>query len=72
MQQRSVSWRAKRGRSVVARQVDDRLRYTVERSVAWLGSFRRLLIRWEHHFDVYRSVFVLALLLICGRRVSAA
>jgi hypothetical protein len=42
----------------------------VERSFAWLGTFRRRLIRWEHHFDVYRSVFVLALLLICVRRVG--
>jgi hypothetical protein len=57
---------------VVARKEDYRLRYTVERSFAWLGSFWRLLIRWEHHFEVYRSFFVLALLLICGRRVSAA
>ena len=70
--QRPVSWRAKRGRPVVARKEDYRLRYTVERSFAWLGSFRRLLIRWEHHFEVYRSFFVLALLLICVRRVSAA
>jgi transposase len=34
--------------------------------------FRRLLIRWEHHLEVYRSFFVLALLLICVRRLSAA
>ena len=70
--QRPVSWRATRGCPVVARKEDYRLRYMVERSFAWLGSFRRLLIRWEHHFAVYRRFFVLALLLICVRRVSAA
>jgi transposase len=42
---RPAKWRAKRGRPVVARKDDYRLRYTVERSLAWLGNFRRLLIR---------------------------
>lgn len=42
---RPVQWRAKRGRPLVARKADYRLRYTVERSFAWLGNFRRLLIR---------------------------
>ena len=57
---------------MVARQADDRLRYTVERSVAWLGSFRRLLIRWEHPCEVSCSFFVLALLRICVRRTRLA
>ncbi len=69
---RPATWRAKRGRPVVARKEDYRLRYTVERSFAWLGSFRRLLIRWEHRFDLYRSFFVMALLLICVRRVCSS
>lgn len=72
LKQRPVSWRAKRGRPVVARKEDYRLRCTVEHSFAWLGSFRRLLIQWKHHCEVYRRFFVLALLLICMRRVSAA
>jgi transposase len=50
---RPKNWRAKRGRPVVARKADYRLRYTVERSFAWLGNFRRLLIRWEHHHYIY-------------------
>ena len=45
---RPANWKAKRGRPVVARKDDYRQRYTVERSFAWLGNFRRLLIRWEH------------------------
>jgi transposase len=66
---RPATWRAKRGRPVVARRDDYRLRFKVERSFAWLGNFRRLLIRWEHLFGVYRSWFSVAVLLLCVRRV---
>jgi transposase len=44
-------------------------RFTVERSFAWLGHYRRLLIRWERHFIVYRAFFVLALARICLNRL---
>jgi transposase len=67
---RPRSWRPKRGRPVVARKDDYRLRYPIERSVAWLGNFRRLLIRWEHHLSVYRSVFALAVMVLCVRRYA--
>ena len=53
---------------MVARKEEYRLRYTVERSFAWLGAYRRLLIRWERLFVVYRSFFALALLRVCLRR----
>jgi transposase len=66
---RPKQWKAKRGRPVVARTADYRLRYKVERSFAWLGNYRRLLIRWEHLFGVYRSLFVVALLHLCLRRL---
>ena len=66
---RPKHWKAKRGRPVVARKDDYRLRYTVERSFAWLGNFRRLLLRWEHLFTVYRSWFTVAVLLLCLRRL---
>jgi transposase len=66
---RPVKWRAKRGRPVVARREDYRQRFRVERSFAWLGDFRRLLIRWEHHSIVYRGFYTVAVLLICLRRV---
>jgi transposase len=65
---RPASWRAKRGRPVVARKDDYRRRYTVERSFAWLGTYRRLLIRWERLFTVYRAWFAVALLRVCLRR----
>jgi transposase len=66
---RPTTWKAKPGRPVVARTDDYRLRYTMERSFAWLGNFRRLLIRWERLFVVYRSFFEVALLLLCVRRL---
>jgi hypothetical protein len=67
---RPAIWKAKRGRPVVARTADYRLRYTVERSFAWLGNFRRLLIRWERLIEVYRSFFAVAVMVLCLRRVS--
>jgi transposase len=67
---RPADWRAKRGRPVVARTDDYRQRYAVERSFAWLGNYRRLLIRWERLFGVYRSFFAVALLRLCLRRLT--
>jgi hypothetical protein len=49
---RPVAWKAKRGRPLVARTADDRQRFRVERTFAWLGTFRRLLIRWERRVGV--------------------
>jgi hypothetical protein len=42
------------------------------RSFAWLGNFRRLLIRWERLFGVYRSLFTVAVLIVCLRRLTCA
>lgn len=69
---RPKNWKAKRGRPVVARKDDYRQRFKVERSFAWLGNFRRLLIRWEHLSGVYRSFFTVAVLLVCVRRACSA
>lgn len=55
---RPKNWKAKQGRPVLVRREDYRLRYTVERSFAWLGAFRRLLIRWEHLAMVYEAFFI--------------
>ena len=64
---RPASWRAKRGRPVLARKDEYWLRYKVERSFAWLGNYRRLLIRWERLFPVYRSFFAFAVMLLTVR-----
>lgn len=68
--QRSTGWVPKRDRPVVARPEQYARRWVVERSFAWLGTFRRLLIRWEYHPDVYQAFFTLGLVLICGRRLD--
>src|ERR1039457_2792236 len=39
-------------------------RWIIERTNAWLGQFRRLLVRHEHLLTTYRAVFYLACLLI--------
>ena len=69
---RPKKWKAKRGRPVVARKDDYQLRYKVERSFAWLGNFRRLLIRWECQFAVYHNLFAIATMVLCVRRLSQA
>jgi transposase len=66
---RPATWRAKRGRPIVARKEAYRLRYKVERSFAWLGNFRRLLIRWERLSSVYQGFFTVAVPLVCVRRL---
>jgi transposase len=66
---RPANWRAKCGRPVLARKEEYRLRYTVERSFAWLRNYRRLLIRWEHLAGVYEAFFVFAIAFVCFRRL---
>jgi hypothetical protein len=55
---------------VLARKAEYRQRFTVERSFAWLGNFRRLLIRWEYLYDVYASFFAVAIMTVCVRRLT--
>ena len=43
-------------------------RWIVERTNAWLGQFRRLLIRHEHLVCTYRAFFYIACMLITIRR----
>ncbi len=43
-------------------------RWIIERTNAWLGQFRRLLVRHEHHLATYRAFFYLACLWITLRR----
>jgi transposase len=39
-------------------------RWKVERTLAWLGNFRRLVVRWERYITMYRAFFHVACLLI--------
>ena len=66
---RPAWYRPKRGRPLVARRADYARRWVVERTFAWLGNSRRLLVRHERLLATYRGFFTLALVLICLARV---
>jgi transposase len=44
-------------------------RWTVERTFAWLGNNRRLVVRWDRDIVVYEAFFHVACLLITLRRL---
>jgi transposase len=44
-------------------------RWKVERTFAWFGNFRRLVVRWERHITMYRAFFHVACLLITLRKL---
>jgi transposase len=66
---RPKTWRKKRGRPVTANREIHKHRFKVERSFSWMGNYRRLLIRWEHHITVYSGLCFFALALICLDRL---
>lgn len=45
-----------------------RRRWTIERTFAWLGNFRRLLVRHEFYVTMYNAFMHLACAMICMRR----
>jgi transposase len=45
-------------------------RWTVERTFAWLGNFRRLVVRYDRSLTVYRAFFHIACFMIVIRRVA--
>lgn len=44
-------------------------RWIVERTFAWLGNFRRLVVRYEHRLSIYRAFFTIACIVICLGRI---
>jgi len=46
-----------------------RRRWTVERTFAWLGNFRRLVVRYDRSLTIYRAFFHIACFMIVLRRV---
>ena len=46
-----------------------RHRWKVERTFAWLGNFRRLLVRYDYHIQSYKAFFHLACLIITLRHL---
>ena len=45
-----------------------RRRWIIERTFAWLGNYRRLLVRQERRIDIYRAFFHLACIMIVLNR----
>jgi transposase len=43
-------------------------RWKIERSIAWVGNFRRLVVRYEHNIRMYQAFFHVACLLITLRQ----
>ena len=46
-----------------------RRRWTVERTFAWLGNFRRLVVRYDRSLKIYQAFFHIACFMIVLRRV---
>ena len=46
-----------------------RRRWRVERTFAWLGNFRRLVVRYDHSLAIYRAFVHIACFMIVLRRV---
>ena len=44
-------------------------RWKVERTFAWLGTFRRMLVRHERYLSAFRAFFLVALVLMSLRRL---
>lgn len=47
-----------------------RHRYKVERSIAWLGSYRRLNVRWERKASNFLAMLAIACVLICYKHLA--
>jgi transposase len=61
---RPKAWCPKRGRPVVARREEYARRWTVERTFAWLGNYRRVLICWERLLPVYQGFLTFVVMLL--------
>lgn len=44
-------------------------RWTIERTFAWLGNFRRLVVRYDRSLRIYQAFFHIACFMIVLRRV---
>lgn len=57
-------------KGIESRQRLGRYRWVVERELAWLHRFRRLLIRYERRADIHEAFLALASILILWRAVQ--
>ena len=66
---RPSHWKPKRGRPIHYYAELYKQRFIIERTFAWLGNYRRLLLRWHNAFSLYRGFFLLALVQLCLNRL---
>ncbi|WP_083865924.1 IS5 family transposase [Deinococcus peraridilitoris] len=66
---RPEGWKPRRERPTTYSKADYAQRWRIERTFAWLGYQRRLLIRWERHVDVYVAFFTVGVLMLVLRRL---
>lgn len=45
-----------------------RRRWKVERTISWLGNYRRLLVRHEYHSHMFQAFVTLACVMLCLKR----
>lgn len=57
-------------RGIESSQKLGRHRWVVERSIAWLNRFRRLIIRYERHAETYSAFLTIAAAIICYRTLK--
>lgn len=44
-------------------------RWIVERTISWLGNYRRLLIRWEKYLNLYEAFFKIGCMMIILKKL---
>jgi len=66
---RAFQGRRRPGRPLQTFRKEYARRWIVERTFAWLGNFRRLVVRYERLVHVYYGLFLLACVLICLARI---
>lgn len=62
--------RKSRTRRRKAWEEEHRERWHIERTSAWVGNFRRLLVRCERLISMYAALFTVACILLCPRMVK--
>lgn len=61
--------RRKKGPKPKCEKTNYEQRWKVERTFAWFGNFRRMLIRWEHHFEAFKGFVIFTCMFMTIRNV---
>jgi transposase len=49
-----------------------RYRWVIERTLAWLHQFKRLLVRYDRRADIHEAFLALGCCLVCYRRLKSS